>query len=214
MFMPRNSIRQLLEIFWTFFKIGPSTFGGGYAMISVIEQEVVEKNKWMSESEMADVLSLAGSAPGGIGVNASAFIGYRLAGFWGASLAVLGITLPTFFIVLLLSLTYSFFHSNPKIAAAMQGVHAAIIALMVVAAYKMGKTAILDKTTLAAAVCTVIVLFTTNIHPLLIIVFGLFIGIIFVQIKKKLGIIVQLEKDKGASSGSFKYEDYFIAEGI
>ncbi len=81
------SWKQLWNIFWAFFKIGPTTFGGGYAMIPVLEREVVQKRQWVNGNEMSDVLSIAGSAPGGIGVNASAFIGYRLAGVPGASVA-------------------------------------------------------------------------------------------------------------------------------
>lgn len=148
-------IRQLWDIFWTFFKIGPATFGGGYAMIPVIEREVVGKKQWISENELSEVLSIAGSAPGGIGVNASAFIGYRRAGIRGASAAVIGITFPTFFILSL----FMQIELNTKIAAALQGIHYAIVGLIVIAAIKMGKSALFDKTTFAVMIGTIIVFF-------------------------------------------------------
>jgi chromate transporter len=209
------SLKQLWDIFWTFLQIGPVTFGGGYAMIPVIERVCVEKRQWVSENEMTDVLSIAGSAPGGIGVNASAFIGYRLAGIPGAAAAVIGITLPTFLIAFTLSLAFMQLEHHPKIAAALEGIHFAIAGLIVIAAIKMGKSSVFDKTTLATAIGTVVIFLTTPIHPLIVIVLGLFIGIIFIAVKEKLGLAVKLEKeDASQSSSNFIYADYFIAEGI
>ncbi|UUZ79613.1 chromate transporter [Paenibacillus sp. P26] len=184
-------------------------------MIPVIEREVVGKRQWIGDGEMADVLSIAGSAPGGIGVNASAFIGYRIAGIGGNAATVLGITMPTFLIIFALSLTFSHFQHNPKIIAALEGIHGAITALIIIAAYKMGKSAIFDKTTLLTALISVALLLATGIHPLLVIVAGLFIGIPLVQAKRRLGLASPTEKPAGnGDSESYKYADYFIAEGI
>ncbi|WP_275983401.1 chromate transporter [Paenibacillus hamazuiensis] len=211
--------KRLFEIFWTFFLIGPSTFGGGYAMIPVIHKEVVEKKQWVKEDEMSDVLSIAGSAPGGIGVNASAFIGYRLAGTKGAAAAVLGIALPTFLIVLILTLLFSMLDSNPKVQAALEGIHAAIVGLIVVAAYNMGKSAIYDKTTLILTAATAGALLALHLNPLAAILIGLFVGLPCVWVKEKFGYKVRLEKNEHAegeetSSREYRYSDYFIAEGI
>jgi len=213
--MARAIMKQLCSIFWTFFKIGPSTFGGGYAMIPVIEREVVEKRQWVSKTEMSDVLSIAGSAPGGIGVNASAFIGYRLARVPGAIAAVIGITLPTFLITFTLSLIFTQIEHNIKIAAALEGIHYAIVGLIIIAAIKMGKSAIFDKTTFATMIGTVAIFLTTTIHPAFVILFGLFVGIIFVSIKEKLGIDVKLEKEEATSETAGDYHaDYFTAKGF
>ncbi|MCZ8514160.1 chromate transporter [Paenibacillus filicis] len=214
--MPKeNKIQLLWDIFWTFFKIGPSTFGGGYAMIPVIEREMVGRKGWVSEHEMADALSIAGSAPGGIGVNASAFIGFRLAGIPGAIAAVFGITMPTFLIIFALSMTISYFHDNPKVEAALQGIHGAIVALIIVAAYKMGKSAIFDKTTFFTAAATLILLLATSIQPQLIVLLGLAVGIPVIRAKMKLGLPANTEKNSAESEPiHYKYADYFIAEGI
>src|SRR4051812_8766650 len=117
----KHKLMMLSQLFWAFFRIGPSTFGGGYAMMPSIEREVVVKKQWMEDKELADMMSLAGSAPGGVGVNAAAFVGFRKAGIAGAIAAVTGVTLPTLLIVIALSVFYLLFQDNPKVAAALKG---------------------------------------------------------------------------------------------
>ncbi|WP_281885167.1 chromate transporter [Paenibacillus sp. YYML68] len=214
--MKRDRWLRLWLLFWTFVKIGPSTFGGGYAMIPVIQREVTEKRGWMDEAGMNDVLAIAGSAPGGIGVNASAFIGYRLSGIAGAVVAVIGMTLPTFLIAFLLSFGYAHLQHNPKVAGALEGLHAAIVGLIVVAGYRMGRSGVFDKTTLATVVGTVIVLLCVPIHPIAVMGVGLVIGMLLVKIKELAGLPIQLEKQVQETDGSgrFKYDDYYMADGI
>jgi chromate transporter len=207
-------MKQLWVIFWTFFKIGPVTFGGGYAMIPMIGRVVVEKRKWISDEDMSEMLSLAGSAPGGIGVNTSIFIGYRLAGIRGAIAAVAGITLPTFLIICILALTFAQFEHNPKVEAALEGIHSAIIAFIIVAVYKFGKSAVIDKTTLAITLGTVIVLLLFSINPVLLIAVGLFIGILCIRIKEWLGIVPGQVQSKPVGPTPYKFTDYYIADGI
>ncbi|WP_159886271.1 chromate transporter [Paenibacillus puerhi] len=216
--MKKRTWPLLGELFVTFLKVGPVTFGGGYAMIPAIEREVVDKRAWIPEHEMSDVLSVAGSAPGGIGVNAAAFVGYRMAGLAGAAAAVLGITLPTFLLALALSLIYANVGHYPKIEAALQGIHAAIFGLIIVAAYRMGRQAVYDKTTFASAVCTLVLLLSAPVHPLFVIAAGLWLGIVVVMIKQKLGIVVQFSgktaEEANSTGTGHKYADYFIADGI
>lgn len=203
----KNTISRYFQLFWLFFKIGPSTFGGGYAMIPVLEREIVEKRGWISRQEMNDLMSLAGSAPGGVGVNASAFIGYRISKVPGAIAATVGITLPTFIIVFILSSIYSVFQHEPKVQAAMKGIHGAIIGLIAVAAYNMGKNALFDRTTIAIAAASLIVLIATSINPTFMILIGLVLGMIIISVKKKLGMSVQTEK-KSASEHAATIEYY------
>lgn len=204
------------SIFWTFFKIGPVTFGGGYAMIPAIEREVVDKRHWITQDEMSGVLSVAGSAPGGIGVNAASFIGYRVAGIPGAAAAVAGITLPTFIIVFLLSIGFSQVVDYPKVTAAFQGIQGAIAALIIISAYNMGKSSVVDRTTLITAACTVVLLQVFHWSPIVVIVVGLVIGHLLVLIKNKLGLAVRYNKEAAPTmtSTGYKYADYYIADGI
>lgn len=189
-----TKLSVLLHLFWIFFRIGPSTFGGGYAMIPIIEREISLKRNWIDQQQLSDLMSMAAAAPGGVGVNASAFIGYRIGKVPGAIVATLAITLPTFIIVFLLSALYAAFQHEPKVQAALKGIHAAIIGLMAVAAYKMGKQALFDRTTIAVAACTVGVMLITGINPTVMIAVGLALGICLIRLKKALGLSVQTER--------------------
>ncbi|MGI2297133.1 chromate transporter [Paenibacillus sp. GXUN7292] len=195
----KDKISMVIQLFWLFMKIGPVTFGGGYAMMALVEREVVTKRSWLNEREISDLFSVAGSAPGGVAVNVAAFIGYRLAGALGATAAVIGIALPTFAIVLALSLSYSAIEGHPLVESALKGIHAAIIGLIAVAAHRMMKSALFDKTTVAVSLAALVLLIIFHLNPIYIILCGLVIGIIIVNVKKKLGIPVQTEKPSGAA---------------
>lgn len=214
--------RLLADIFWSFFKIAPVTFGGGYAMIPVIEREVVEKRGWITEEEMVDALSIAGSAPGGVGVNAATFIGFRTAGIKGAIAAVIGITLPTFLIVLALSFVFIWLDGNAKMTAAFEGIKSAVVAMIAYAAYRIGRSAVFDKATLATVIGAVAVLLFVKMNPIIVMALGALLGIGLVKLKEKLGMAVRLEKneqsgdDAGQDKGKpfYRYDDYYIGEGI
>jgi len=189
-----NRLQMLLQLFWVFLRIGPATFGGGYAMIPLIEREVMTKRQWVQEEDMSDLLAVAGSAPGGVGVNAAALIGYRKAGIGGAVAAIAGMTMPAFMLVLLVSLLYTQFAEYQKVAAAMKGVKGAVIALIGIAAYRMVKSSVFDVATIAISVVALAVLLITNIHPLFAIAAGLASGMLLIKIKLLLGWKVQTEK--------------------
>lgn len=189
-----GSFRILQQLFWTFVKVGPSSFGGGYAMMPVIEREVVEKRRWFNETEMADMLSLAGTAPGGVGVNAAAFVGYRKAGFAGAAAAVVGITMPTFLIVVMLSFVYLLLKDYPKVEAALKGIHAAVVALILLAAYRMAKVSVFDIATMCVTAVALLLLLLIDINPMYVILLGMLIGVVVVKGKEWIGLEVRTEK--------------------
>src|SRR3954452_9702015 len=137
-----KELKVLFQIFWTFFKISPVTFGGGFAMIPLIEKEVVEKRKWLTSEEVTDVFALSQSVPGAVAINSATFIGQRIGGVRGAIAAMIGVSLPTFFIVLLLGVLYFFIQDNPKVVAAFLSIRVSIVAIIVYAAVKIAKTAI------------------------------------------------------------------------
>ena len=119
-----------LDLFLTFMKIGAFTFGGGYAMIPLIQKEVVERKQWASEEEILDVVAIAESTPGPIAVNASTFIGYRTAGFWGAVCATGGLALPSFVIILLISYVLRQFMDLKAVQYAFWGIRAGVLSLI------------------------------------------------------------------------------------
>lgn len=204
--------KLLLQIFISFLKIGPVTFGGGYAMIPLIEKEVVTKRKWVETKDIADVFAVAESVPGAIAINSSTFIGYRLAGVRGAIAAMAGVLLPTFLIVVALSMFFLHVQDHPKAEAAFTGIRPAIVALIVYAGYKIGLTAVLDKTTLAVAAGTVGVLYVLKWHPVFMIIGGAILGIVIVQLRGWMGLKTKLEREK--EEQKYKYKDYYIGDGI
>ena len=122
---------ELLKIFYSFFKIGLFTFGGGFAMIPLIEREVIERRGWIAKSDFVDMLVLAQSAPGPIALNTAVFAGYKVRGFTGAMAAVLGIVIPSFSVILLVAIFFANIRYNPIVDAAFKGMRPAVVALIV-----------------------------------------------------------------------------------
>lgn len=177
----KDQWKILFQLFWTFFKISPVTFGGGFAMIPLIEKEVVEKKKWLKKEDVTDVFALSQSVPGAVAINSATFIGQRIGGIKGAIAAMIGVSLPTFIIVLTLGIFYFYIQDNPKIEAAFLSIRASIVAIIAYAAIKIAKTAIIDKSTFGIMLIGIPVLF--YIHPIISIVAGALIGIITVKVK-------------------------------
>lgn len=177
----KDQWKILFQLFWTFFKISPVTFGGGFAMIPLIEKEVVEKKKWLKKEDVTDVFALSQSVPGAVAINSATFIGQRIGGIKGAIAAMIGVSLPTFIIVLMLGIFYFYIQDNPKIEAAFLSIRASIVAIIAYAAFKIAKTAIIDKSTFGIMLIGIPVLFF--IHPVIAIVAGALVGIITVKVK-------------------------------
>lgn len=139
-----------LELFLTFAKIGLFTFGGGYAMISLIENICVEKKKWITQDDMMNVTVIAESTPGPVAVNCSTFVGYRQAGLPGAAVATFGMVLPSFLIIYVISMFLDNFLEIELIAHAFMGIKAAVGILILDVGIKMAKK--MDKGLLSATI--------------------------------------------------------------
>ena len=124
-------MERLSTLFVSFFKIGAFTFGGGYAMIPLIEREVIERRRWVAQEEFLDLLTLAQSVPGPMSLNTAVFVGYRLRGMRGALATLLGSILPSFLIMLLIALFFTDVRQNPIVDAAFKGMRPAVVALIV-----------------------------------------------------------------------------------
>lgn len=130
-------IKRLLQLFITMFKVGLFTFGGGYAMIGVIEREIVEKKKWLDQNEFLDVVAIAESTPGPLAINTSTFVGYKREGFWGSVFSSLGVILPSFIIILAISLFFELFLELKLVGYAFRGIQIAVAYLILSAGLKM-----------------------------------------------------------------------------
>ncbi len=134
-----NKFKTILKLFITMFKVGLFTFGGGYAMIAVLEHEFVEKNGWIKREEFYDMLAVAESTPGPIAINSSTFIGYRLAGVLGSVFATIAMCLPSLIIIYIISLFFDAFLSITLVAYAFKGIQACVCYLILSAGIKMIK---------------------------------------------------------------------------
>lgn len=134
-----DKLKKSLQLFFTMFKIGLFTFGGGYAMVVIIENELVEKKKWIEESEFYNLLAIAESTPGPIAINSSTYIGYKIAGIVGAIFATIGVVLPSFTIIYLISLFFNEFLSITLVGYAFKGIQVGVGYLILSAGIKMIK---------------------------------------------------------------------------
>ncbi len=130
---------KLLILFLTFMKIGALTFGGGYAMIPIIEEEVTKKRKWISEIEIMDILAISESTPGPIAVNTATYVGYKVAGIVGGIVATIGLTIPSFVIIFVISFFYQDFMKWPVISAMFKGLKVGVIILLFSAVLRLRK---------------------------------------------------------------------------
>ena len=133
---------MFFQLFWTYLKIGTFTLGGGYAMLPLIQREVVDRRGWIDEEEFLNMIALAQAAPGLIAVNSAIFIGWRIGGWRGVCGAVLGAVLPSFLIILAIAMVFSEWKELPAVEAAFKGVRPAVVALIAAPLFKMAKAAL------------------------------------------------------------------------
>ncbi len=132
-----SRLKKNISLFTTFFKIGAFTFGGGYAMIPLIQKETVENKKWITEDDILEIVAIAESTPGPIAINAATFVGYKVGGFFGALFSTLGVVLPSFLIISIISFVLKKFESVKIIKYAFFGIRSGVLALIVKALWSM-----------------------------------------------------------------------------
>lgn len=172
-------MKKLLHMFLSFFKIGAFTFGGGYAMIPLIEAEVVTKNNWISKEEFLDIVVISQTFPGALAVNCCTFIGYRIGGIIGGILGLLGVVLPSFTIILIIAMFFMQFRSNPTVDLVFKGISAAVPMLILIAVLSLSKSLKKTYTNLIIIIITIISILFFNIHPVLVVILSGLYGIIF-----------------------------------
>lgn len=164
------------ELFKVFFRIGAFTFGGGYAMIPLIEEEIVGKKGWVKKEDIFDYFAVSQSFPGAIAINTSTLVGYKVAGRRGAICATFGVILPSFMIISLIATFFSKIASSETVKAVFTGINGAVIVLIILAAKKMLKIALHDALSVLLVIATVVVILFTDISPIFLIMGGGFIG--------------------------------------
>ena len=176
---------MLLKLFTTFLKIGLFTFGGGYAMIPLIQREVIEKNRWIEEKDFLDMLVLAQSTPGPIAVNTAVFVGYKMAGTMGAIAATLGTVLPSFAIILLIALFFVEARENRFVDAAFRAMRPAVVALIV--APLMGLVKGMKWYLMAVAAVVAVAVWYFGVSPIYFIAAGVAVGVVIAVVNGRKG---------------------------
>lgn len=179
-------MNQFVNMFLTFAKIGAFTIGGGWAMVPLIEKDVVDKKNWITKEEFIDLLAIAQSLPGILAVNIAIFIGYRIKKIPGGIVCMLASILPSFIIILVIAIFFRQFQDNPTIAHIFMGIRPAVVALIVVPVLTTGKSAKINIKNLFIPVLAALLVWWFGVSPVWIILGAGVIGILWYFLELKI----------------------------
>ena len=178
-------MKELIQLFTAWFKMGLFTFGGGYAMLPMIQREAINKYHWASEEEIMDYYAVGQCTPGIIAVNTATFVGYKVKGILGGIAATLGVISPSIIIIFLIASLINNFSQLEVVQHALNGIKVAVCVLMFVAVEKLIKGAIKDKISFALALVAFLLAYFTNISTVLIVLCAGVIGYVLFLTKKE-----------------------------
>ena len=175
---------RLAQLFFTFLKIGAFTFGGGYAMIPLVQRETVENHRWITDDELLDIIAIAESTPGPIAVNSATFVGYRVGGVLSACLATLGLVLPSLIIITLIALVLRNFADIAAVQHAFAGIRVAVCVLVLFSVAKLFRSGVKNALDLVifAAACLVTIVF--GVSPVILVAAAIALGIVLGLVRK------------------------------
>ena len=173
------------QLFYTYLKIGTFTLGGGYAMLPLIQREVVDRKGWIDEQEFLNMIALAQAAPGLIAVNSAIFIGWRVGGWRGVAGAVLGAVLPSFLIILAIAMVFREWKELPAVEAAFKGIRPAVVALIAAPLFKMAKAAKLGWLTALIPITAALLIWLGHVNPVWVILATIVITLLAVDIAER-----------------------------
>lgn len=181
----KHDYKKLLPLFWTFFKIGAFTFGGGYAMIPLIQKETVENHKWITDDDILEIIAIAESTPGPVAINSATFVGYKTCGFWGAVCATFGVVVPSFLIILLISYILDAFQGLKPVQYAFNGIRAGVLALLFKALWSMFKKSPKGWAAYVVMAAAFVLTAVLKVNVLFVIVFCAVFGLVTSLLVKK-----------------------------
>ncbi len=171
-------LAELIKLYLAFFKIGAFTFGGGYAMLPMLQREIVDKNHWATEEELMDYYAIGQCTPGVIAVNTATFIGYKKQGIPGAIFATLGVISPSLIIIMLIAAFFQHFQDLEIVQHAFNGIRVAVSVLIIMTVIKMVRKAVVDIWTLIIAIAIFVLGLLTGISPVIYVVAAGVLGLI------------------------------------
>ena len=180
-----NKFQKAIKLFTPFFKIGAFTFGGGYAMIPLIQHEVCDKNKWITDEDILEIVAIAESTPGPIAINSATFVGYRVCGVLGSLAATLGVVLPSFIIILAISFVLAAFQDLRAVKHAFMGIRAGVLALVIKALVSMFKKCPKGWVSYSVMLFAAAVGILTDINVFLIIIISAVFGLVTYSVLRK-----------------------------
>ena len=175
----------LIELFISFMRIGGFIFGGGYAMLPLIQKEIVERRGWASEEEVLDYFTIGQITPGVIAVNTATFIGYKKAGVLGGVVATLGVIFPSIVIISIIAAVLTNFAELPVVIHAFNGIRACVCVLILIAVYNMGKKSVVDVFTALIFIATAVLTVLKVTSPVVLVIVAGVVGVLFQLIKAK-----------------------------
>ncbi len=178
-------LKQLFNLFAAFFRIGALTFGGGYAMLPMLEKEIIEKHKWATMEEIMDYFAISQCTPGVIAVNTATFVGYKNKGIIGGLVATLGVITPSITIISLIALALSAIYQNPIVEYAFAGIGVAVCAVLIQAVIKMGKAGLVDRFTWLVGIVAFLFAIFFDMPTVLIVVVAGLSGVIYRRILRR-----------------------------
>lgn len=193
----------LLELFILFFKLGAFTIGGGIAMLPLLQNTLIDEKKWFTKEEFLDIVAVCQSLPGIIAINMATFVGYKKRGFTGSLVSTLGVTLPSFVLILLIATFISNMGDNPYLNGAMSALRAAALGLVFVAVIQLAPAAVKNKWALIAAVTSFVLIAILNVNTAYVILLFILLGVASVMIgSKKAAAAAEAGSDSGKKSSS------------
>ena len=168
----------LFALFISFFRIGLFGFGGGYAILTLVEYEIIQLHGWITTPEFLNIVAVAEMTPGPIAINAATFVGYSVSGLAGAAIATFGLILPQTLLALPVAWLFSRYRENKMVGQILKGIHPATIAIIALAAFVFGQSALVDLTSCLIFGAALALLFLTKINPLLLIALGAITGLL------------------------------------
>lgn len=168
----------LFELFKSFFKIGAFSFGGGYAMLPLIEKEVIDVHSWISSSEFIDIIAISEMTPGPIAINSATFLGYKVAGVMGSAVATFGVALPSFIVMSLIYMFVDKFKNSPQMEWVFRGIRPVVLGMIASAAVSVGRSAFIDIKAVLISFAVFYIVTFKKVNPIFVLVMAGIAGVI------------------------------------
>ena len=169
----------LIRLYLAFLKIGTFSFGAGYAMLPFIQKGIVEKNNWISMSQLTDIIGISQMTPGPVAINSATFVGYKVGGVFGSIVATLGVITTSFILVTVINKLLDKFKESKVIKATLLGMRPILIALIIYAFFDLAKEAYIDIKSIIITLIIGVILLSKKVHPILVIVIAAVLGVLF-----------------------------------